>query len=46
MDEPLIVESPPNDPELGNFDHSHSLGTNNENPAESCIDILLNGGPK
>lgn len=37
MDEPLIVESPPNDPELG---------TNNENPAESCIDILLNGGPK
>jgi len=37
MAEPIVLEPPPNDPELG---------TNNENVGESCVDIMMNGGPK
>lgn len=36
MAKPMIVEAPPNDPELG---------TVPDLPAKSCIDILKNGGP-
>jgi len=36
MDEPVSVEPPPRDPELG---------LSASEPASSCIDILQNGGP-
>jgi len=35
MDEPIAVEPPPKDPELG---------TNENDPALSCMDVFLNGG--
>jgi len=34
-DEPLVLPPPPNDAELGNAP---------DNPGESCIDIMKNGG--
>lgn len=37
METPVIVEPPPNDPELG---------TNSDNPGKTCIDIHRNGGPR
>jgi len=36
MEKPVIVEAPPNDP---------NLGSSIDNPGESCIDIAKNGGP-